>query len=236
MINSPLCQRLAIFLLLLSLSAVTFSQDCVVDKETLRGTYSGDCKKGKASGKGKATGLDTYEGNFKGGLPDGQGVYTWNNGTVYSGKFLKGLRDGVGIITFKRQGRQDSVVEGFWKKDTYMGRYEKPYIVHGKTGSVREVDIEFIPDMVHRVKIIITNTTGGVKGNFEKPKYRVDNIQTLKGYFERMTTLESHLKSTESSLMEVSFPLRVKLNMQREEVEIELLEAGSYIVTIAINQ
>jgi hypothetical protein len=67
-------------------------------------------------------------------------------------------------------------------------------------------------------------------------KYQVDNVQVMKGSYERITSLESHFKSTEASLMNVSYPLRVKLNMTREEVDIELLEKGSYIVTIAINQ
>jgi len=34
---------------------------------TIKGTYTGDCKKGKASGKGKAIGTDTYKGDFKTG-------------------------------------------------------------------------------------------------------------------------------------------------------------------------
>ena len=36
--------------------------------ETLKGTYTGECKKGKANGRGKAVGTDTYEGFFKTGL------------------------------------------------------------------------------------------------------------------------------------------------------------------------
>ena len=41
----------------------------------IQGTYEGDCKDGKASGKGNAIGEDTYEGNFKNGYPDGTGKY-----------------------------------------------------------------------------------------------------------------------------------------------------------------
>ena len=44
---------------LLLLSFTTYSQTCEVDKESLKGTYTGDCKKNKAHGKGKAIGIDT---------------------------------------------------------------------------------------------------------------------------------------------------------------------------------
>ena len=49
----------------LFLSFTAYSQTCEVDKESLKGTYTGDCKKNKAHGKGKAVGMDTYEGEFK---------------------------------------------------------------------------------------------------------------------------------------------------------------------------
>jgi hypothetical protein len=230
-------KRIYLFPVTLLLSFFVYSQECIVEHEHLKGSYTGDCKKGKASGKGKAVGLDTYEGEFKSGLPDGKGIYTWQDGTVYTGKYSKGLRDGKGMMTFKKPGRQDSIMEGFWKKDVYIGKNEKPYIVHGKTGSVRDVQVEFSQSNTFRVKVIVTNTTGGVKTpGGEMPRYRVDNVQVLKGSYERLTSLESHLKSTETSLTEVNFPFRAKLNIGREEVEVELFEAGNYLITISINQ
>jgi len=226
-----------ISLALLLISFCAYTQNCEVDKESLKGSYTGDCKKNKAHGKGKAIGADTYEGEFKNGIPDGQGTYTWSNKNVFVGKYIKGLREGKGIMTIKREGGQDSVIEGFWKKDAYIGKYEKPWIVHSKTGSVREVQVEYNSDPVQRIKIVITNTTGGAQtsSGFSMPRYTVDNVQVLKGHFERQTSLESHLKSTETTLMEVTFPIRLKLNIAREEVEIEFLEPGSYIVNISIN-
>ena len=226
-----------ISLALLLISFCAYTQNCEVDKESLKGSYTGDCKKNKAHGKGKAIGADTYEGEFKNGIPDGQGTYTWSNKNIFVGKYIKGLREGKGIMTIKREGAQDSVIEGFWKKDAYIGKYEKPWIVHSKTGSVREVQVEYNSDPLQRIKIVITNTTGGAQtsSGFSMPRYTVDNVQVLKGHFERQTSLESHLKSTETTLMEVTFPFRVKLNIAREEVEIEFLEPGSYIVNISIN-
>lgn len=227
-------KAVAAALLLFSFSA--YSQNCEVDKESIKGTYTGECKKDKAHGKGKSVGADTYEGDFKNGLPDGQGTYTWGNKNSFIGKFVKGLREGKGKMIFKREGAQDSILEGFWKKDAYIGKNERPYQVISKTGSVREVSAEFTPDNVSRVRIIITNTTGGVPSiGGQLPSFKVDNIVVLKGFYQRQTSLESHYKSTETSLFEITFPLRIKLMIAREEVDIELFEEGSYTINIAIN-
>ena len=236
MIKTNLLNKKAFGIALLLFSVSVYSQNCEVDKEALKGTYTGDCKKNKAHGKGKAVGTDTYEGEFKNGIPDGEGTYTWNNKNVFEGKFIKGLREGKGKMIFKREGAQDSVVEGFWKKDAYIGKNEKPYIVHGKTASVRDVRVEYSADALARIKIIITNTTAHAQTSAGPvPPMKVDNVQVLKGHYERMTSLESHLKSTETTLIEVVYPMRLKLNIGREEVEIEFFEQGSYIVNISIN-
>ena len=40
------------------------------------------------------------------------------------------------VMTYKIQGKADSVVEGYWKKDVYIGKYEYPYKVFTKTKKV----------------------------------------------------------------------------------------------------
>jgi len=223
-------------LVLLLISFCAYSQNCEVDRESLKGAYTGDCKKNKAHGKGKAVGTDTYEGEFKNGIPDGQGTYTWSNKNVFEGKYVKGLRDGKGTMTFKKEGRQDSVVEGYWKKDSYIGKHEKPYEIISKTGSITKVEVEYSSDNVRRIKINVTNTTGGVSSAAgQLPSIKVDNVIVAKGFFERMTSLESHFKSSETTLVEVTFPFHGKFQMGRDEVEIEFFEPGSYIVNISIN-
>ena len=64
--------------------ANVFAQ-CEVIPDDIKGTYDGECKKGKANGFGKAVGTDTYEGEFKKGFPHGKGTYTWGNGNIFTG-------------------------------------------------------------------------------------------------------------------------------------------------------
>src|SRR5664279_1389178 len=77
----------------------TFAQPCEVNIDSLKGQYSGDCKKGKAEGQGTATGIDSYTGSFKNGYPEGQGKYTWKNGNWYEGEWKKGLYEGQGTLS-----------------------------------------------------------------------------------------------------------------------------------------
>ena len=72
--------------------------DCKVLLDSLKGSYDGDCKSGKASGNGKAVGINSYEGEFKNGLPEGKGKYTWSNGDYYYGSWKKGQKEGKGEL------------------------------------------------------------------------------------------------------------------------------------------
>jgi hypothetical protein len=94
--------KLLVLLFLLSPFIYSRAQDCSVEKAEIKGSYSGDCKKGKANGKGKAAGTDSYEGDFRAGLPDGNGTYKWSNGNEYTGAFAKGLKEGRGTLVYKK--------------------------------------------------------------------------------------------------------------------------------------
>ena len=75
------------FVFNLLLAGFTYAQDCKVLKESISGSYTGDCKKGRAHGEGTAKGEDSYTGEFKKGLPHGFGKYTWADGSMYEGDF-----------------------------------------------------------------------------------------------------------------------------------------------------
>jgi len=90
---------------------------CKVNLPDISGTYSGGCKNGLANGKGIAQGVDLYTGQFREGLPHGNGTYTWSDGTYYEGTWRYGLKDGKGKLVYK-----DSTLSGYWKADVYVGR------------------------------------------------------------------------------------------------------------------
>jgi hypothetical protein len=67
---------------------------CIVRTPGLQGNYVGDCVAGYASGRGRASGVDRYEGSFLNGQPTGQGVYTFADGRRFEGEFLDGKVNG----------------------------------------------------------------------------------------------------------------------------------------------
>ncbi len=103
--------------------------ECKVLIPEISGTYTGECKNGLAHGKGTATGKDRYEGQFNKGLPHGKGTYSWSTGVIYNGEWSKGMREGEGqMIYFTAKG--DSIVNGFWKRNSYVGEKDIPaYVV-----------------------------------------------------------------------------------------------------------
>jgi hypothetical protein len=112
---------LTAFLFFISVIGSSRAQDtnCKVLKPEIASSYSGDCKKGLANGKGKAHGIDNYEGKFRNGLPHGNGLYRYANGDVYEGEFKNGLKDGNGKFTFKYMGK-DSTYLGIWQEDKFV--------------------------------------------------------------------------------------------------------------------
>ncbi len=77
--------RLKLTIMLLLIFSAVFSQEtCKVLLPNIAGQYEGMCKNGRADGKGKAEGIDQYEGNFKDGLPNGNKIYRWKNGEIHN--------------------------------------------------------------------------------------------------------------------------------------------------------
>jgi len=126
------------FFMIASGFSEAYSQNiCKVLKPGIDSTYTGGCKQGLADGHGVASGSDHYTGEFKKGLPNGIGTYTWHTGEKYEGEWEKGLRDGTGTFTGKHDGR-DSVITGIWESDKYIGEKSiPPYIIEYRSGISR---------------------------------------------------------------------------------------------------
>ena len=107
-------KQLMTALALLSLAQAAIAQECRVIDAQLQGSYRGPCVNGLAEGKGVASGIATYEGEFKAGMKHGHGVKTWPNGDRYEGEFAGDLKQGEGVYTWGR---------GPWQGERYEGSY-----------------------------------------------------------------------------------------------------------------
>jgi len=221
----------------LVLTLKSFSQNCAVAPDALKGSYDGGCKNNKADGTGTAIGLDSYTGDFKNGYPDGKGKYTWKNGDWFDGQWKKGQREGQGSMHYATTSGKDSTQTGFWKKDKYSGLYEKPYIVHSKTPDITSTDVNLSRGSVAtEVRFSIESVRGGFTGTSVDviPKITITNMDIVSGQYLNKIDNDNLPKTFISTLKDVQFPFRVRLTMGSDVLDIELLEKGAYTVEIKI--
>ena len=163
---------LLLIICLLTINLVA-QQECMVLIPEIEGTYTGKCKAGFAHGKGKATGVDTYEGRFSKGLPHGNGTYTWANGDTYEGEWERGYRQGEGTMKIKSDGI-DSTLTGIWENDMYIGpKPPKPTVIRNtsvdrysftKSGGIKNrVLLNFYQNGVRNVELeaFMISASGG---------------------------------------------------------------------------
>lgn len=225
------------FSVLLSICLVKASAqnpDCKVLVDSLKGTYTGGCKSGKADGAGKATGTDIYDGEFKNGLPDGKGKYSWKNGDVYEGSFKKGLKEGYGELR-KNSEAKDSVLTGFWKKDIYKGKFEKPYMVHNTTSDVSRVEVNKTgnADKTVTVSVTLLTGTGPLNSRGNKALATMTDVQIIKGVF--LYKASSTISNKDVTIFRgVDFPFRARFYFGNASVDVEIFEAGEWDILVPI--
>lgn len=208
-------------------------ETCEVSVAPLKGAYTGDCEKGKASGKGKAVGTDSYEGEFKKGYPEGTGKYTWKNGDSYTGTFKKGLKDGKGELKNTVDGKA-SVVTGFWKKDEYMGKYEKPYILHGTTSSIGRVEINRMKSPRSNITIEVQSLlVGGGSIGTTTRQISLTDIRIINGTFN--TKISNRLTNKQITVLQnVIFPFKAIFVFENSQVDVEFFEDGEWTMFVPI--
>lgn len=214
-------------LIFVSGSLKLFSQEsCKVLKPEIAAKYEGKCKNGLAHGRGIATGTDRYEGQFSKGLPNGSGKYTWLNGSVYNGEWSYGERNGIGRYTIKTVNG-DSIQDGVWSNDEYMGpKPLKPYVSY-KTGIDR---FSFKKNNTTKKRVLVDIYQNGIRNR---------NISN----FNMSTSSGSETKVGESVgydyiifpvTIKIRYTARNKLNTISYEVqfEFEIYEPGDWTVEL----
>lgn len=235
------------FTLLLAVATFTsvFSQTCTVSVDSLKGTYTGGCKKGLAEGHGTATGAAIYDGNFKNGMPDGFGKYTWRNGDWYEGFWKEGKYEGRGTLGRKAEDPKDSMVllTGYWKAGNYLGIHEKPYTVDILTNNINDADVRKLNSKKSDISITVKSITGGASIlNFPVlPKPAIVDIQVLQGRYEQLVADTLSKIANRYSLRKVVFPFAAIFTIHTEgplyyeKARVELFEEGNWSIRFDIN-
>ena len=223
------------FLIVTIFTARAQNTDCKVLTDSLKGTYEGDCKNGKADGKGKATGTDSYDGEFKNGLPDGMGKYTWKSGGYYEGEWKKGLKDGKGEM-HTIENNEVTVKTGFWKKDKYVGQYENPYRIITSTSDVGRVEVNNTGKKGRSITITVKGLIdkSSLYGNPNAIVVLTD-FQVVRG----MYTNKSNNKLTNSDVTifrDVVFPFMATFTFGASSLQIELFESGDWDILVPISK
>lgn len=231
-------------------TCILFSQPCTVNDDSLKGTYTGDCKNEKAHGHGIATGIDTYTGDFKNGYPEGEGKYAWKNGNWYEGSFKNGKPNGKGTLhkLSDAKGTDSAIVlTGFWEKGKFVGKYEKPYNINTFTNNVSSVSVLKINGTQSELTITVKSVTGGaisLSGSAGLPKPRLVDIQMIEGRFEQQVSDESTSTINNKYIIrKITFPFYAILSFETqgqaklpvERIGIELYENCNWGVQVTID-
>ncbi|MBC7937066.1 MAG: hypothetical protein H7Y86_17085 [Rhizobacter sp.] len=211
-------------------------ENCTVSVDALKGSYTGDCVDGKASGKGKAVGLDSYEGQFKNGFPEGSGTYTWADKSTYSGTFRKGSMDGKGEMRYTKISGADSVLTGFWKKNKFIGAYEKPFTINDRSGKVNKVDVMLIRKGERAGSININSSQMSSVSNYNANGVipTITDVQVVTGQYISKTA-SNISKTAVIRLQQMIFPFRARfIYSSGEIVDITFNEQADYEVNVVL--
>lgn len=200
--------------------------NCEVLLPGIDSIYNGKCKKGLAHGKGQAIGVDTYTGKFAKGLPNGRGTYVWANGDTYTGYWLAGKLNGEGILSFKLK-EKDSIVDGLWENDKYLGPKPIAPKVITKVGVDR---FSFKPSGGTKSRVLIDIFQNGTRNtgisNF--------SISTSNGVETRLSNSVGYDFVQFPVVIRVSYTTMNKLKTQEYQAifEFEISEPGDWRVEI----
>ena len=179
-----------------------------------------------ASGSGISIGENKYEGEFRNGLPHGKGTIFYAEGATYIGEWKKGLRQGEGKYTFKVDGKE-LIKEGIWKKDKFIGEKNKKQYKIIRNVAVPRYTFRKIGDEFNRVSIrlkhngVTVPTPQNITGSS-------GNITNYQGDF----SFENIIYFPFTCEMLYSMPSKLYTSRHRVEFVFEILEPGDWLVEI----
>lgn len=230
-----------------------FSQSCIVNVVFLKGQYTGECKNGKANGKGVAIGVDTFSGNFKNGYPEGYGKYTYRNRNYYEGEWKKGIYDGKGLLhLYKFDGTDSLELKGYFKMGKYGGVYKEPYSIDISSNKINEISIAKIGKKGETVTIIVKSITGGgstllggtpsqndsgkVISGYVIAKPQLTNLTVLSGTYLTKYVDDNNRFYNIYTLNAVQFPIRLALSFDSENAIVEIFERGDWKIEVKLDK
>jgi len=156
-------------------------------------------------------------------------------GLVYKGGIKKGRKDGYGTLYMKTLSGKDSLVTGYWKHDQFMGLFEYPFKMLGKTFMVSNVQISYEPATPpnNTIEISMESVSGGafnVHGEIPKPSLTEAIFQ--RGSYQLMMPVTNQQKRNTYIFQNVIYPATVLFKIGTEEVQIEFNAEKNYKVFI----
>ncbi len=223
------------------LANAIYAQDstavCKVLSETINTSYTGECKKGLAHGKGEAKGLYRYVGNFKNGRPNGKGIMYYGD-NFFDGSFQEGLKEGKGEMHFINNG-VDSVVKGYWSGDEYRGKSYKTYQLTGANDFDR-AEVTPSSESGNKITIEISTTSSDAPKDVNgfRPSIELTELMSVKlnSLLKLISTTESPIKYTWTfEITEFPITLRGTLSNGRSFI-LELYKSANWTFKIYINK
>jgi hypothetical protein len=228
----PICIIALLFSNILNYSFIYAQQDnssCKVIMKELTGTYTGECKKGLADGKGEASGLQHYTGMFKDGMPNGTGIYNYSESEYYNGNFQDGIKEGKGEMHYIRKGMDDSIVKGYWSGGEFKG---SKYITYTFTTTEQFDMTEITPSKIsgNTISFEIGTTSGSPNGATDPINRFVlmlTNIVSPNGCILKTTSKYESAYKSYLTLELVGFPCKLFGTLtDNQTFEFELLESA----------
>lgn len=230
-------KKLITFSIILMVMAPAIAQDCEVLLPEIKGSYTGECKGGKAEGIGTATGKeDSYGGQFKKGKPNGRGTWTWKDGHRYTGEWKDGLIDGTGEMHYTSMDGGDSMIPVTYAKGKRVGETNEPYKIYFAAANIAKIKVEKT-NVADQIVIEMESTSGGnisISGGTSGIPVLSD-LEIVKGLYNQVSYTTTAKRSI-TRILQPTFPLRLRFRAGGQNVDIAFAGPTGYKVFIQINQ